>query len=64
MEGKAYLTEEEAYKSLQQYYNENGSKINILEMFKNDSNRFQKYRLVNSLNKEFQLRKIIIKKYF
>lgn len=46
MEGKGYLTEEETYKALQQYYDQNGSKINILKMFKDDPNRFQKYRFV------------------
>ena len=44
MEGKAFLTEEAAYKNLQQYYNSNGSKLNILQMFQQDEDRFKKYR--------------------
>ena len=44
MEGKAYLTEEAAYKNLKQYYDSNGSKLNILQMFKEDADRFKKYR--------------------
>ncbi|XP_042212620.1 glucose-6-phosphate isomerase-like [Homarus americanus] len=43
MEGKAFLTEESAYKALQDYYDANGSKINILKMFKEDPDRFNKY---------------------
>ena len=45
MEGKAaHLTDEPAYKNLQQYYDSNGSKLNILQMFKEDAERFKKYR--------------------
>merc|ERR1712142_316628 len=43
MEGKGFLTEEPAYKALQEYYNKHGSSINILDMFKADSGRFDKY---------------------
>lgn len=44
MEGKGFLTDEAAYKNLQQYYNTNGAKLNILKMFKEDPDRFKKYR--------------------
>lgn len=43
MEGKAYLTEESSYQRLQDYYNASGSKINILKMFNEDPDRFNKY---------------------
>ncbi|XP_047487013.1 glucose-6-phosphate isomerase-like [Penaeus chinensis] len=43
MEGKAYLTEEAAYKNLQDYYNKNGSKLVINQLFKEDPDRFKKY---------------------
>jgi len=45
MEGKGFLTEEPAYKALQEYYNKHGGSINILEMFKADTGRFNKYSL-------------------
>ena len=38
------LTEEPAWKALQEYYDQNGSKINMAQMFKEDGSRFQKYR--------------------
>lgn len=44
MEGKAFLTEEAAYKSLQDYYKKNGSKLVINQLFKEDPDRFKKYR--------------------
>lgn len=44
MAGKGYLTEEAAYKNLQDYYNANGKKINIPQLFKEDPERFNKYR--------------------
>nr|XP_027227960.1 glucose-6-phosphate isomerase-like [Penaeus vannamei] len=43
MEGKAFLTEEAAYKNLQDYYNKNGSKLVLNQLFKEDPNRFKKY---------------------
>lgn len=43
------LTAEPAWKALQQYYDQNGSKINMAQMFKEDGNRFQKYRFVFSV---------------
>ncbi|XP_068244469.1 glucose-6-phosphate isomerase-like [Palaemon carinicauda] len=45
MEGKGYLTEEASYKALQGYYDKNGNNINILQMFKDDPQRFDKYSL-------------------
>lgn len=38
------LTTEPAYQKLQQYFNENGQKINIKNLFENDPARFEKYR--------------------
>lgn len=49
MEGKAFLTEEAAYKNLQDYYNKNGSKLVINQLFKEDPDRFKKYRYVLAL---------------
>lgn len=49
MEGKAFLTEEAAYKNLQDYYNKNGSKLVLNQLFKEDPNRFKKYRWVLAL---------------
>ncbi|XP_066968579.1 glucose-6-phosphate isomerase [Macrobrachium rosenbergii] len=43
MEGKGFLTEEASYKALQDYYDKNGKDINILQMFKDDPGRFDKY---------------------
>ncbi|XP_050726197.1 glucose-6-phosphate isomerase-like [Eriocheir sinensis] len=48
MEGKVYLTDESAYKTLQQYYSSNGAKLNILQMFKEDPDRFKKYSITLS----------------
>ena len=44
MEGKCFLTEDSAYKSIQEYFNKHGKSINILDMFKSDSERFNKFR--------------------
>lgn len=41
-----YLLDEPAWKALQSYYDNNGSKINILQLFKQDAARFEKFRLV------------------
>lgn len=43
------LSAESAWKDLQQYYDENGSKINMAQMFKEDDKRFQKYRFEFSI---------------
>ncbi|KAK4309771.1 hypothetical protein Pmani_018618 [Petrolisthes manimaculis] len=45
MAGKTFLTEETAFKNLQAYYDANGSKINIDQLFKKDPERFNKYSL-------------------
>lgn len=42
--GRPFLTEEQAFKDLLHYYEENGSKINIRQAFEDDANRFDKYR--------------------
>nr|XP_053652239.1 glucose-6-phosphate isomerase-like [Cherax quadricarinatus] len=43
---KTHLTEETTYKQLQNYYNKYGSKINIMQLFKEDPDRFKKYSLI------------------
>lgn len=43
-----YLLDEPAWKALQNYYDSNGSKINILQLFKQDPARFDKFKLVFS----------------
>lgn len=40
------LTTEPTYQKLQQYFNENGNKINIKNLFENDPARFEKFRFV------------------
>lgn len=40
------LTSEAAWQNLQKYYDENGSKINMPEMFKEDEARFDKLRFL------------------
>lgn len=44
MTPKPELTTEPAYQKIQQYYNQNGAKINILELFQQDPSRFEKFR--------------------
>lgn len=44
---KPLLTAEPVWQQLQKYYNENGAKINIKELFEQDEKRFDKFRLVN-----------------
>ncbi|KAK7084693.1 hypothetical protein SK128_021443 [Halocaridina rubra] len=48
MEGKGFLSEEAAFKNLQDYYNKHGRNINILQMFKEDPERFSKYSVTVS----------------
>ena len=43
---KPLLTADAAYQKIQDYYNANGSKINIKELFDNDPKRFDKFSLV------------------
>ena len=43
---KPLLTADAAYQKIQEYYNANGSKINIKELFDNDPKRFDKFSLV------------------
>ncbi|XP_022092168.1 glucose-6-phosphate isomerase-like [Acanthaster planci] len=40
-----FLTDDAAWQALQKYYDENGKKLNILEMFKSDPDRFKKFSL-------------------
>lgn len=42
------LTTEAVYKKLQEYYNANGAKINIKELFAQDADRFNKFRYVHT----------------
>ncbi|XP_076064492.1 glucose-6-phosphate isomerase [Oratosquilla oratoria] len=46
MDGRSSLKEESAWKNLQAYYDSNGCKLNILDMFKSDSDRFTKFSTV------------------
>jgi len=46
MEGRPKLTDEPTWQKLQQYYNDNGSKINIYQLMKENPNRFDKFRQV------------------
>jgi glucose-6-phosphate isomerase len=48
MEGRPKLTDEPTWQKLQQYYNDNGSKINIYQLMKGNSNRFDKFSLTLS----------------
>lgn len=44
MEAKPKLSEEASWKKLQEYYNSNGAKININQLFQDDPGRFDKFR--------------------
>lgn len=44
MEGKGKLSDDSAFKALQDFYNKNGSKFNIPQLFKEDPDRFKKFR--------------------
>lgn len=44
MSAKPLLTADPIYQKLQQYYNENGAKLNIKQLFESDSARFEKFR--------------------
>jgi glucose-6-phosphate isomerase len=48
MSGKPSLVSDPVYQKIQQYYNENGGKINIKQLFESDANRFDKYSLTLS----------------
>lgn len=53
MEPKINLKQDPAYKKLQEYYNANAEKINILQLFQQDADRFKKFRylvILYSLN--------------
>nr|ABB76189.1 phosphoglucose isomerase [Colias eurytheme] len=45
MEPKVNLKQDPAYQKLQEYYNNNADKINILQLFQQDADRFNKYSL-------------------
>lgn len=44
MEPKIKLTEEAAWKELEAFFNANGKSLNISNLFKEDPDRFQKFR--------------------
>lgn len=44
MTPKPELTTEPVYQKIQQYYNQNGAKINIKSLFEQDPSRFDKFR--------------------
>ena len=44
MSKKPQLTSEPSYQKIQQYFNENGGKINIKNLFDQDPARFSKFR--------------------
>lgn len=46
---KPLLTAEPVWQQLQKYYNENGAKINIKELFEQDDKRFDKFRWVHAM---------------
>ncbi|KAJ9593198.1 hypothetical protein L9F63_015243 [Diploptera punctata] len=48
MDGRPKLIDESSWQQLQQYYNSNGSKINIYQLMKGDPNRFNKFSLTLS----------------
>jgi hypothetical protein len=41
---RALLTSEDAWKNLQKFYDENGTKLNMPSMFSSDPSRFEKFR--------------------
>lgn len=47
MEPKINLTQDPAYQKLQEYYNVNSEKINILKLFQQDPDRFNKFRYIH-----------------
>lgn len=47
MEPKVKLTEEQAWKQLEEYFNKTGSKINIPNLFQQDPGRFENFRWVS-----------------
>lgn len=40
----SFLTDDASWKSIVDYYNQNGSKINIYKLFQQDPYRFDKFR--------------------
>jgi hypothetical protein len=46
MDGRPKLADEPTWQKLQQYYNNNGSKINIYGLMKTNPNRFDNFRQV------------------
>lgn len=46
MEPKVNLKQDPAFKKLQEFYDANGAKINIPQLFQQDPERFNKFRFV------------------
>lgn len=44
MEGNVFLTQDDAFKKLEAYFQEKGKNLNIDKLFQSDSERFLKYR--------------------
>ena len=44
MDGRGALTQDPAFKKLKEYFDKNGGSINIVKMFQDDPDRFQKFR--------------------
>lgn len=42
---KPLLSSDSVYQKIQQYYDSNGSKINIKELFESDPKRFEKFSM-------------------
>lgn len=53
MQSKAKLTEDLAWKALQDYYASTSSKLIMKNMFEQDSNRFSKYRFAHFNSENF-----------
>jgi hypothetical protein len=44
MPGKPLVTADAAWQKIQSFYNENGAKLNIKDLFAKDPTRFDKFR--------------------
>ena len=51
MDGKGPLTQDDAYKKLQELFNASGKSINLKELFAADKERFAKFRYGVNLGK-------------
>lgn len=44
MSGLPFLTGESSWQDIQKYFNEEGSKLNIQQLFQQDASRFDKFK--------------------